>query len=717
MKPLSSKSAWQAPLILPIIDEDTLFKRRLLVFALAGVMTLAISWLMVHLLLENDWSGLDWLIFIVFLPLTALVSIGFCQAMIGLIIHLRNGDPCRITHILERRKKSSAHAPTAVVMPIFNESVSEVFSTIGQLHQALQEAEASDAFDLFILSDSTDANRWIEEEVAWAETCKKLNAFGKIFYRHRRKPRNQKSGNISDFCRRWGRRYRYMIVLDADSLMSARSMVQLVRMMEHDPNIGIIQTLPFLVRGQTLFARILQFVVRLYGPIFAAGLNFWQQSEANYWGHNAIVRLGPFIEHCDLPHLPGPEPLGGRILSHDYIEAALMKKAGYSVWLAYDLGGSYEQAPPTLIDYARRDRRWCQGNLQHSWLVSAKGFHLLSRLHLIFGIMAYMAAPLWFAFLALSILQTYSEIGFVSHATESVWRIQLNETAISVPQSLALFSAVLSMLFLPKLLCLGWQLADRERSRLFGGRLRLTASMLLETLFSILLAPIHMFFVSKFVLFALLGKNVTWSAQNRSQENGTSWREAWSAHGGQTLIGLGTTLVGLYYFPGLVLFLSPILAGLILSMPLSIFLSRANIGEWLKRRGFFLTPEETHPPKESIEAEAIEAHLSSSSPLSQKTRPLAEPWAYAVAHPLIHALHLLLLRQGSTRISDTPREHLKILSHQLLQGGPDAISPAEKQTLLHHPASLNWLHRTLWLTPHNHLAPFWRHALKNMSFA
>lgn len=713
--PLQTKT----PLILPVIEEDKLYKRRIFVFTFAGAITLLITWLMAHLLIENYWSSLDSLILLIFIPLTALVSIGFCHAMIGFWIHLRGGDAYRITRILERKKREIPSAPTAIVMPIFNETVSEVFAAIAQLHQALKEAHALEAFDLFILSDSTDINHWIEEEIAWAETCKKLNAFGKIFYRHRRKPRNQKSGNISDFCRRWGKRYRYMVVLDADSLMSAHSILDLVRLMEHDPNIGIIQTLPFLVRGQTFFARMLQFTVRLYGPIFAAGLNFWQQSEANYWGHNAILRLAPFIRYCNLPSLPGPEPLGGRILSHDYVEAALMKKAGYSVWLAYDLEGSYEQTPPTLIDYAKRDRRWCQGNLQHSWLVSARGFHLLSRLHLTLGILAYMAAPLWFIFIVLSILQTYSEIGFASHSNETIWTIQLTGTTVNVPQSLVLFTSVLSMLFLPKLFCLLWQLANFRRSRLFGGRLRLIASVFLETLLSMLLAPIHMFFISKFVLFALLGKNVTWAAQNRSQASGTSWSEALSAHGSQTLVGITVALIGLYYFPGLLLFLAPILAGLILSIPLSVFLSRTSIGKKLKCLGIFLTPEEIHPPKESVQAEALEAEIFESkdaTDLSDKHSASSlfqkEFWVQAVVHPLIHSFHLLLIKNNRKTATQPPGEHLKTLCRKLLKEGPDSISKIDKQTILQHPVPLTWLHQTLWSTPNSLLAPFWQNALK-----
>src|SRR5690606_29984973 len=189
-----------------------------------------------------------------------------------------------------------------------------------------------------------------------------------------------------------------------DSIMTGDAIVKLVRLMERNPGAGIIQTVPRLVNGETIFARLQQFASRLYGPVFAAGLNYWQQGEANYWGHNAIIRVAPFIEHCSLPDLPGVEPFGGRILSHDYVEAALMRRAGWSVWLAVDLEGSYEECPGNLIDFAKRDRRWLQGNLQHAWLVTARGLHAANRLHLALGILAYLASPLWLAFLLVSSL-------------------------------------------------------------------------------------------------------------------------------------------------------------------------------------------------------------------------------------------------------------------------------------------------------------------------
>ena len=266
-----------------------------------------------------------------------------------------------------------------------NEDVSRVFEGLRVIYRSLQEARRLEHFDFFILSDSDQPNQWIQEEVAWVELCKQVGGLGRIFYRKRRQAINRKSGNVADFLRRWGRNYRYMVVLDADSLMTGQALVRLVALMEKNPAVGIIQTAPRIVNGETLYGRIQQFANRLYSPLFLAGLNYWQQHDGNYWGHNAIIRVQPFIEHCCLPDLPGREPFGGRILSHDFVEAALMRRAGWQVWIAHDIEGSYEEGPPTLIDSAKRDRRWCQGNMQHSWLLFARGFRPVNRVHLFLG--------------------------------------------------------------------------------------------------------------------------------------------------------------------------------------------------------------------------------------------------------------------------------------------------------------------------------------------
>jgi len=263
-----------------------------------------------------------------------------------------------------------------------------------------------------------------------------------------------------------------------------------------NPQVGIIQTAPRIVFGETLYSRLQSFASRLYSPLFLAGLNYWQQHDGNYWGHNAIIRIQPFIEHCALPDLPGSEPFGGRILSHDFVEAALMRRAGWAVWLAGDIDGSFEEGPPTLIESAKRDRRWCQGNMQHTWLLTARGFRPANRFHLLMGVMGYASSPLWLLFLALSTIHVF---GIVSKpATPGVVRVEDMTSVfgymLRVPEALTLFVFTLLLLFLPKIVSVVQTLGNPELVGRFGGRTRLALSAVVETVVSGLLAPVNMMF-------------------------------------------------------------------------------------------------------------------------------------------------------------------------------------------------------------------------------
>src|SRR5277367_5091184 len=424
------------------LSKARLSRRRFFFFSSIFVLTSMATWFVADLYWsDGHLDGLEIALLVLFVPLFAHIAVGFCTALAGFYVINRGGDPSRKSAggPFERPPKL---ASTAVVMPVFNEDVSRVFEGLRVVVKSVQDAGGADSFDFFILSDSNQPNQWIREEVAWAELCKQVGGFGKIFYRKRRQAINKKAGNVADFLRRWGRNYRYMVVLDADSIMTGEALVRLVSMMEANPSAGIIQTAPRIVRGETLYARLQAFANRLYSPLFLAGLNYWQQNEGNYWGHNAVIRVQPFMEHCSLPELPGSEPFGGRILSHDFVEAALMRKAGWAVWLAHDIEGSYEEGPPTLIEGAKRDRRWCQGNLQHAWLLTARGFRPANRFHLLMGVMAYVSSPLWLLFL---VLGTVEMVDLTTQAANGVAPPFAEATsvfgyAVALPEALTLFS-------------------------------------------------------------------------------------------------------------------------------------------------------------------------------------------------------------------------------------------------------------------------------------
>ena len=278
-------------------------------------------------------------------------------------------------------------------MPIYNEAPSRVFGAMQAIFEDVEGTGQAHAFDFFLISDTTDANVWIAEERAFLAMRARLPQ-ARLYYGGGERMWSRKAGNVADFITHWGGHYPHMVVLDADSLMTGEAIVGLAAAMEADPDAGVIQSTPLIVNRNTVFARLQQFAARIAGPVIAAGLSAWMGHDGNYWGHNAIIRTRAFADHCGLPDLPGKPPFGGHILSHDFVEAGLMLRAGYTVYMLPGLGGSYEESPPSLIDLAARDRRWCQGNLQHARLIGARGFTLATRQHLANGIMGYLSSPL-----------------------------------------------------------------------------------------------------------------------------------------------------------------------------------------------------------------------------------------------------------------------------------------------------------------------------------
>jgi membrane glycosyltransferase len=318
----------------------------------------------------------------------------------GFWVQLR-GDPHGLKYQDVLHHPLSADARTAIIMPICNEQVATVFAGLRATCESLAAAGGSRLFDLYVLSDTSDPTLRAAELAAWAELRTTLGGCGRVYYRWRQHRTKRKSGNVADFCRRWGRDYRYMVVLDADSVMTGDALVTLVKLMEAHPDSGIIQTAPQACGLSTIHARAQQFAGRVAGRLFTAGMQYWQLGESHYWGHNAIIRVEPFMKHCALAPLSGRGGLSGDILSHDFVEAALMRRAGYHVWLVHDLPGSYEQQPPNLLEELGRDRRWCQGNLQNARLITEPGLHGVHRAMLLTGALAYLSAPLWLGFVLL----------------------------------------------------------------------------------------------------------------------------------------------------------------------------------------------------------------------------------------------------------------------------------------------------------------------------
>jgi membrane glycosyltransferase len=619
------------------------------------------------------------------------IAIGFVLALFGFYDKLRGGDPHHIMRGPWRaHEKTSPLAATAIVVPVYNEEVARVARGIENMWLSLEKTGQIEHFDFYLCSDSNDADHWVEEECAWLSLCKKLNAFGKIFYRKRRRGINGKSGNVADFCRRWGKRYRYMIVLDADSVMAGATLVRLVRAMEANPQVGILQTQPVMVLGHSFLRRMLQFSGRVYGDLFSQGCSMAQMSSGSYWGHNAIIRIAPFIEFCDLPLLPVPDPRKRHVLSHDTVEAALMRRAGYEVWIAYEEPGSYEEGPPNLSDILKRDRRWCAGNLQHFWFLFARGVALGSRLQIWIGLMAYLCSPLWLTFLVAGAFGSYARMRFLMYSAgpEEIG-------AATNSQAQFLFGLTMLLLFLPRILGV---LAALPKRRLYGGTISLFGGAVLETIFSALLAPIMMMFHSSFVLQTLLGLQIQWTTQNRA-DHGLGLGHCLKLYGWLTCLGVAMQWIAFDYLGWQALWLEPIFLGWILAPFVAWITSSSSAGLALRRARLFLTPEEIKPPPELaglVEAEENAPEESAAGPL----------WTHALLCPYVQAIHLSMVRQRSAH--DDPSHPQRSLREKLLKDGPDALAPRERLRLLGNAEAVFWLHQELWSRPEPQLHPAWR---------
>jgi membrane glycosyltransferase len=606
----------------------------------------------------------------------------------GFFVLLRGGD----RHLISRSAVSAsaalpAAARTAIVMPICNEDVRRVFAGLRATYESVARAHALDHFDFYVLSDTGNPDVCVAELDAWNALREELGAESRLFYRHRRRRVKRKSGNIDDFCRRWGAKYRYMVVLDADSIMSGECLTTLVRLMEARPDAGIIQTAPRAVGRDTLHARMQQFSNHVYGPMFTAGLHYWQLGESHYWGHNAIIRLEPFIKHCALAPLPGWGSLAGEILSHDFVEAALMRRAGYGVWIAYDLDGSYEETPPNLLEEVKRDRRWCHGNLMNARLMFARGMHPVHRWVFLTGALAYLSAPLWLGFLTLStwllVAHTNAEPRYfvMPHQLFPLWPSWRPEYAM------ALFTAVASVLFLPKLLAT--LLAGARNAAAYGGVIRLTFSMLVEVLMSALLAPVRMLFHTQFVFAALLGWQIQWKSPARADKS-TSLAQALRRHGMQSVIGLVWVGVVAWKAPAMLPWLAPVASGLLLAIPISIFTSYTLPGVLARKAKLFMTPDETYPPRE----------VTATAHYARDARPLPR-FADAVIDPEIYAVVRSAAPRSRSALAAAQRMQRV---ERALQAGPDALSRNERVALLHDSGALHEMHRIARTAP---IHPSW----------
>ncbi|MFG6666285.1 glucans biosynthesis glucosyltransferase MdoH [Halomonas sp. HNIBRBA4712] len=565
------------------------------------------------------------------------IAMAFWGAMCGFLLCALRLDPLT----LRRQRPTAPNAyrlvsKTALVMPVYAEPPVSTIAGLeatcrSLLNQASAQSESvadklSEHFDVFILSDTQDPAKAREESAHVTALQQRLAGQINVYYRRRENNEGRKAGNIAEFCRRWGRLYDYMVVLDADSLMSGATLLHMVHRMQREPQVGLIQTVPIPVGQRTLFGRFQQLASALYSPMLAAGQSFWQGDAANYWGHNAIIRTRAFMAHAGLPALPGKAPLGGELLSHDFVEAALLKRGGWQVLL--DTGAttavsrqaphtgashnSFEAMPSNFLDFAKRDRRWLQGNLQHLRLLTGAGFHPISRLHFLFGAFAYLSSMVWLALLVCTgLLVCLTALDTTPHQP------------LPQPLSLGLLSVTLFMLLAPKLL--GFLLTLFQCPHAFGGRVRLTVSVVLEVLFAALTAPLMMAWHSLFIINVLFGRSIEWQTQHRG-ERSLAWREVWWHTRWMTVCGALWAVAMWFFSPHAFAWLAPAWFGLLMAAPIVKYSSSATWGGFLGERFLLLrTPSMTFEPallKDFAALGARDHTLSSAAPLVGAIQPL-----------------------------------------------------------------------------------------------
>jgi len=561
------------------------------------------SLMMLEIISTNNVTLIEPVIFILFALNFLWVSMAFWTSIIGFILGLLNKDPLTLKNKISLKinaqlislnkleSKDIITKRTALVMPIYNEDPISVAAGIEATLTSLVKTREHSNFDFYILSDTTNNDIAEQEKIIWLQLKKRLRTTNiNVFYRRRQQNNYRKVGNIADFCQRWGSLYDYMLVLDADSVMDGKTITGMVKAMQAIPSAGLIQTVPRPIRQQTFFGRFLQFAAELHSPLLASGNSFWQTDTANYWGHNAIMRIDAFMENCCLPYLTGQAPFGGEILSHDFVEAALLKRGKWQVFNITDVVGSYEEVPSNIIDFIIRDRRWAQGNLQHLRLLKTKGLHKISLFHFLSGAMSYISSLLWLILLCLgttdAILQALNSNQFFNEPYQLFpnWHIAKPELIYSLLGVTAL------LLFTPKILAMTLGLI--QNANRFGGPAHLIISALVEIIIAILIAPVMMIFHAYFVLSALIGVNVGWKTQER---NGRAipWTEAVKHTLLVTMVSIIWGGLAYLYAPKYFWWLLPVLVGLVLAAPIIRYSSSIWLGKLSHTLGIFKVPSET----------------------------------------------------------------------------------------------------------------------------
>jgi membrane glycosyltransferase len=564
-------------------ETRVLRNRRVIMAALTLTAIAGFLYALALVLGSDGWSYLDLGVYAAVAMSCPWTVMGFWNAAIGFwLLHLTR-DP--IGKVSPFARVPDENAPimlrTAMLMTLRNEDPERAFARLRTVRDSLERTSQMDRFDFFVLSDTDIPDVATKEEGLFAAWQAEFGDTTRTFYRRRPSNEGYKAGNLRDFVNRWGDAYDLMLPLDADSLMSGPEILKLVRIMQLHPKLGILQSLVTGTPSMSAFARMFQFGMRHGMRSYTIGNAWWNGDCGPYWGHNALVRVAPFKQHCELPVLPGKAPLGSHILSHDQIEATMMRAGGYEVRVLPVEGESWEDNPPTLQDFTKRDLRWCQGNMQYFQLVNLPGLLPLSRFQIVMGIFMYLSAFAWTMMITLSALKVFAP--------------ENGPKQVALGIGLFFFSFLISIA--PKLAGMLDVLCTRGAAKRYGGYLRFGAGSLIEILFSMLLAPVIAFRLTIFMISLCFGRSVIWSGQQRDVHR-LSWATAAQGLWPQTLLGI--ILFAMFYWkaPGVIPWASPLLGGLLLSIPFAVFTAAPSVGRAYARLGLCAIPEERNTPRE-----------------------------------------------------------------------------------------------------------------------
>jgi membrane glycosyltransferase len=559
------------------------FWRPALFFLLVGLTIAGCVWLSVIALSPGGFGTSDLILVMLFAVTTPWFVIGFWNATIGLLIMRFAHDPvAAVTPVAAHvRGDEAITTSTAILLCIRNEPPERVARLLEPMLEGLAASGVGQRFHVYVLSDTDHPDIAAAEQSRFTALAGQWR--GRVDLTYRRRPNNSgfKAGNIRDFCERWGSRHDFAVMLDADSAIGVELVLRILRMMQIDPKIGILQTLVIGMPSASPFARIFQFGMRLSMRSYTIGSAWWQGDCGPYWGHNAIVRIAPFVSHCTLPVIEKGALVKGHVLSHDQIEAVLMRKAGYEVRVVAEEGASFEQNPPTLIEFTRRDLRWCQGNMQYFPFLRAPGLRPVSRYQLLLAILMFLGSPAWMALLLIG----SAAVALAPDPTDFMRR----------DAGIALLLLVPAMWFAPNIATIIDVLARREQRRLFGGGFRLIASFAITVVFVILQVPIGWASHTLFLARVLLGRTMMWGVQARD-DHVVPWSLAAAQLWPQTVMGLLPILILAASIPAAIPYALWIAAGPLLSIPLAVATASPALGRALIRAGIDRLPEETEPP-------------------------------------------------------------------------------------------------------------------------